>query len=107
MQEKIALFKSHYLNSSQQLELIIIQERQKLKMRNVIGSGQLAFIKLLFFIIINFIEGHLSNYFLEITNVCLANLFFANLFYYSAYFCYYLWVLLYFLVLFMSHTILF
>ena len=80
MQEKIALFKSHYLNSSQQLELIIIQERQKLKMRNVIGAGQFAFIKLPFFIIINFIEGHLFNYFLEITNVCLVSLFFLTYF---------------------------
>ena len=80
MQEKIALFKSHYLNSSQQLELIIIQERQKLKMRNVIGAGQFAFIKLPFFIIINFIEGHLFNYFLEITNVCSVSLFFLTYF---------------------------
>ena len=32
---------------------------------------------------------------------------FANLFYYSAYFCYYLWVSLHFLVLFMGLTILF
>ena len=35
------------------------------------------------------------------------SLFFASLFYYSAYFCYYSWVSLYFLVLFMSPTILF
>ena len=39
--------------------------------------------------------------------VCLASLFFANLFYYSAYFCYYSWVSLHFLVLFMDPTILF
>ena len=32
---------------------------------------------------------------------------FANLFYYSAYFLYYLWVLLHFLVLFMGHIVLF
>ena len=32
---------------------------------------------------------------------------FVNLFYYSAYFCYYLWVLLHFLVLFINHTVLF
>ena len=32
---------------------------------------------------------------------------FANLFYYSAYFYYYLWVLLHFLILFMGLTILF
>ena len=32
---------------------------------------------------------------------------FVNLFYYSAYFCYYSWLLLYFLVLFMGSTILF
>ena len=37
----------------------------------------------------------------------LASLFFANLFYYSAYFCYYLLVILHFLVLFMGSTILF
>ena len=42
-----------------------------------------------------------------ILNVCLASLFFANLFYYLVYFCYYLWVSLYFLVLFMGLTILF
>ena len=39
--------------------------------------------------------------------VCLASLFFANLFYYSAYFCYYSWVSLHFLVLFMDPIILF
>ena len=38
-------------------------------------------------------------------SVCLASLFFVNLFYYSAYFCYYLWVSLHFLVLFMSFII--
>jgi len=32
---------------------------------------------------------------------------FANLFYYSTYFCYYSWAPLHFLVLFMSHTVLF
>ena len=37
----------------------------------------------------------------------LAKIIFANLFYYSAYFSYYSWVSLHFLVLFMSHTILF
>ena len=35
------------------------------------------------------------------------SLFFASLFYYSTYFCYYSWASLYFLVLFMSPTILF
>ena len=35
------------------------------------------------------------------------SLFFASLFYYSAYFCYYSWVSLYFLVLFMGSTVLF
>ena len=35
------------------------------------------------------------------------SLFFANLFYYSTYFCYYSWASLYFLVLFMGPTILF
>ena len=35
------------------------------------------------------------------------SLFFASLFYYSAYFCYYSWVSLYFLVLFMDLTVLF
>ena len=40
-------------------------------------------------------------------NVRLTNIIFVNLFYYLIYFCYYLWVLLHFLVLFMSLTILF
>ena len=40
-------------------------------------------------------------------SVRLTKIIFANLFYYSTYFCYYLWVLLHFLVLFMSLTILF
>ena len=39
-------------------------------------------------------------------NVHLAKIIFTNLFYYSAYFCYYLWVLLHFLILFMSLTVL-
>ena len=43
----------------------------------------------------------------ETYSVRLAKLIFVNLFYYSAYFCYYLWVLLHFLVLIMSFTILF
>ena len=38
-------------------------------------------------------------------SVYLVSLFFVNLFYYSAYFCYYLWVSLHFLVLFMSFII--
>ena len=37
----------------------------------------------------------------------LESLFFANLFYYSAYFCYYSWVSLHFLVLFIGPTALF
>ena len=41
------------------------------------------------------------------TRVCLAKIIFANLFDYLAYFCYYSWALLYFLVLFMSLNILF
>ena len=45
------------------------------------------------------LEGKLS--------VRLANIIFANLFYYSAYFCYYLWVPLHFLILFMGPTVLF
>ena len=45
------------------------------------------------------LEGKLS--------VRLANIIFANLFYYSAYFCYYLWVPLHFLVMIMGPTILF
>ena len=40
-------------------------------------------------------------------SVCLVWMKFVNLFYYSAYFCYYSWVPLHFLVLFMSHTVLF
>ena len=40
-------------------------------------------------------------------SVCLAKIIFANLFYYSVYFCYYSWALLYFLILFMGLTILF
>ena len=40
-------------------------------------------------------------------SVILAWLNFASLFYYLAYFCYYSWVPLHFLVLFMGHTILF
>ena len=40
-------------------------------------------------------------------SVCLAKIIFANLFYYSAYFCYYLWVSLHFLVLFMYLIVLF
>ena len=40
-------------------------------------------------------------------SVHLAKIIFANLFYYSAYFCYYLWVPLHFLVLFMDLTVLF
>ena len=39
--------------------------------------------------------------------MCLAKNIFANLFYYSTYFCYYLWVSLHFLVLFIGSTILF
>ena len=39
--------------------------------------------------------------------VCLAKIIFASLFYYSAYFCYYSWTPLHFLVLFMNLTILF
>ena len=44
---------------------------------------------------------------IETLSVCLASLFFANLFYYSAYFYYYLWVPLHFLILFMNSTVLF
>ena len=40
-------------------------------------------------------------------SICLASLFFANLFYYSAYFQYYSWVSLHFLALFMDLNILF
>ena len=40
-------------------------------------------------------------------SVCLAKIIFANLFYYSVYFCYYSWALLYFLILFMGLIILF
>ena len=40
-------------------------------------------------------------------SVCLVSLFFVNLFSYSAYFCYYLWVSLHFLVLFINFIILF
>jgi len=40
-------------------------------------------------------------------NACLAKIIFANLFYYSTYFCYFLWVLLHFLVLLIDLTILF
>ena len=40
-------------------------------------------------------------------SVSMASSFFANLFYYSAYFCYNLWVSLHFFVLFMSPTVLF
>ena len=40
-------------------------------------------------------------------SVCLAKIIFANLFYYLAYFWYYSWVLLYFLVLFTGSIILF
>ena len=39
--------------------------------------------------------------------VCLAKIIFTNLFYYSTYFCYYSWVSLHFLVLFMSLFVLF
>ena len=39
--------------------------------------------------------------------LCLDSLFFAGLFHYLTYFCYYLWTLLYFLGLFMSFTVLF
>ena len=41
------------------------------------------------------------------SSVYLASLFFANLFYYLAYFCYYSWVPLQFFVLFINPTILF
>ena len=40
-------------------------------------------------------------------SVNLASLFFVNLFYYSAYFYYYLWISLHFLVQFMDLTVLF
>ena len=40
-------------------------------------------------------------------SVHLTKIIFANLFYCLAYFCYYLWVLLHFLVLFMGFTLLF
>ena len=40
-------------------------------------------------------------------SMCLIKIIFANLFYYSAYFCYYSWIPLHFLVLFMSPTVLF
>ena len=40
-------------------------------------------------------------------SVRLVKIIFANLFYYSAYFCYYSWVSLHFLVLFIGPTILF
>ena len=40
-------------------------------------------------------------------SVCLAKIIFANLFYYSAFFCYYSWAPLHFLILFMSLIILF
>ena len=43
----------------------------------------------------------------EKLSVRLAKIIFANLFYYSAYFCYYLWVPLHFLILFMGPTVLF
>ena len=39
--------------------------------------------------------------------VCLDKLFLASLFYYSAYFCYYSWALLHFLVLVMDPIVLF
>ena len=39
--------------------------------------------------------------------LCLAWIIFVNLFYYFAYFCYYLWAPLHFLVLFMGPTVLF
>ena len=38
---------------------------------------------------------------------CLAKKNFVNLFYYSVYFCYYLWALLHFLILFINLTVLF
>ena len=40
-------------------------------------------------------------------SVYLAKIIFAKLFYYSTYFCYYLWVSLHFLVIFMGPTVLF
>ena len=40
-------------------------------------------------------------------SICLAKIIFANLFYYSAYFYYYSWVPLHFLVLFMGLIVLF
>ena len=40
-------------------------------------------------------------------SICLVSLFFTNLFYYLSYFCYYLWVPLHFLVLFIGLTVLF
>ena len=40
-------------------------------------------------------------------SVHLAKFIFANLFFYSSYFCYYLWILLHFLILFIGLTILF
>ena len=43
----------------------------------------------------------------EKLSVRLAKIIFANLFYYSAYFCYHLWVPLHFLTLFISLTVLF
>ena len=39
--------------------------------------------------------------------VCLVKIIFVNLFYYSAYFCYYSWVLLHFLILFIGLIVLF
>ena len=52
---------------------------------------------------------HLSEDFVHMCSlsVCLAKIIFANLFYYSAYFYYYLRVLLHFLVLFIGPTVLF
>ena len=44
---------------------------------------------------------------LLILRVSLAKIIFANLFYYSAYLCYYLWAPLHFSVLFMGLTVLF
>ena len=40
-------------------------------------------------------------------SIYLTKIIFINLFYYLVYFCYYLWVSLHFLVLFIGHTILF
>ena len=55
----------------------------------------------------NNLNGKISQHFKLELSVCLTLIIFASLFYYLAYFCYYSWVQLYFLVLFMGLTVLF